>query len=238
MDLELLLRDRRAMLAAALGAAVLLAILGIAIVMMMRGPGRAARSDSDAPHSLQVELGREDPGLDPDRPMRCFVGGQFVDMLSLKDCAKRNGVPTGSLDVGLDPNGQLAATAGDDSVLQPLPSAPAPPQGAAPPAAEPAPAPVIETAPVAAPHAPSAACWRYVGDWRKVSEDMTLDACVQALFAGRCQRPGAADYGRWGGDTLRLVVGRVERSADNRRFSTLVKQPPGDCVLPHLTEQP
>ena len=46
----------------------------------------------------------------------------------------------------------------------------------------------------------------------------------------------AADYGRWGANTLRLVVGRVEWSADNKSFRVLVKQPPGDCAIPHLTE--
>ncbi len=82
----------------------------------------------------------------------------------------------------------------------------------------------------------AAACWRFSGDWRRLPDELTLDACVQALFAGHCERPGAADYGRWSGDTLRLVTGRVERSGDNRTFRTLVKQPTGDCSIPHLSE--
>ena len=65
---------------------------------------------------------------------------------------------------------------------------------------------------------------------------MTLDACVQALFAGRCERPGGADYGRWNGDTLRLVTGRVERSSDNRTFRTLVTQRQEDCAIQTLQE--
>ncbi len=35
--------------------------------------------------SLQVQIGHEDPGLDPKRPMRCFVGGQFVGQITLAD---------------------------------------------------------------------------------------------------------------------------------------------------------
>jgi hypothetical protein len=233
MDLEVILRDRRAMAAAGAGAVLLLGVLGIGLGVMMRGHGHpakpAAAPVSEQPHSLQVELGHEDPGLDPQRPLRCFAGGQYVGELTLKQCAEKNGVQAGSLDVGLDTSGQLAAAGSDaPAVLQPLPGAPTPPQPAAG-AAAPA-------APAEAAHAAPGPCWRYDGDWRKVSEGMTLDACVQALFAGRCQRPGAADYGRWGGDTLRLVVGRVELSADNKTFRTLVKQPPGDCAIPHLTE--
>jgi hypothetical protein len=235
MDLDLILRDRRAMAAAGAGAVVLLAVLGIALGLTLRGHGHPAKPpEAEVPHSLKVELGHEDPGLDPQRPLRCFVGGQFVGMVTLKECAKKNGVQANSLDLGLDPSGELAAAAGDASVLQPLPGAPAPPAAAAPSAPEPAAG--GEAAPTAA-KGPNAACWRFVGpDWRKVSEDMSLDGCVQALFAGRCEKPGAADYGRWGADTLRLVVGKVERSGDNRSFRTLVRQPPGDCIIPHLTE--
>jgi hypothetical protein len=60
---------------------------------------------------------------------------------------------------------------------------------------------------------------------------MTLSACVQTLFAGRCERPGDASYGRWGQETIRLVPGKVEISGDNRTFHTLVEQGPG-CSLP------
>ena len=212
--------------AGAVGAVALLVVLGLIIGLIMRGHGGPAKIDSSAPSSLQVELGHEDPGLDPQRPLRCFVGGQYVGMITLKQCAQKNGVQTGSLDVGLDTSGELAAASDASAVLQPLPGAPAPPQGGA----------------AAAPSAPSgvaasrAACWRFAGDWRKLGDDLSLDACVQALFAGQCERPGAADYGRWGLDTLRLVVGRVEASSDNRTFRTLVKQSPGDCAIPHLTE--
>ena len=57
--------------------------------------------------------------------------------------------------------------------------------------------------------------------------DMALGACVQTLFNGRCERPGGATYGRWGADTLRLTPGKVEISADNHSFRTLVEPWPG-----------
>ncbi len=241
MDLEIF-RDRRVLFAAGGGVIALLAGLGIGVGLLARGHDvdrtPASSSASSAPGSLQVEMGHEDPGLDPQKPLRCFAGGKFVGMVTLVECAQKNGVATGSLDVGLDPSGAIAATTGDSSVLQPLPGAPVPPPMVA--SAGPGPdATTPETAAVSAPAASSglsASCWRFTGEWRRLPEDMNLDGCVQALFSGRCERPGAADYGRWGGDTLRLVTGRVERSGDNRSFRTLVKQPTGDCSIPHLSE--
>jgi hypothetical protein len=77
-------------------------------------------------------------------------------------------------------------------------------------------------------------CLRFGSDgWRSAGDAMTRNACVQILFAGRCQRPGEALYGRWGGQTLRLVPGRVETSPDNRAFAPLVDQGP-NCTLPPL----
>ena len=72
---------------------------------------------------------------------------------------------------------------------------------------------------------PPDACWRYAaGQWRKLTPDLPLAACAQTLFAGRCVRQGDAAYGRWGQQTLRLVSGRVEISADNRSFRPLMDQ--------------
>jgi hypothetical protein len=101
------------------------------------------------------------------------VGGQFVGELPLADCAKRNGVATGGLDVGLDPAGALAAgTNGADltplnalAPAQPLPVTElAPPANAtpiAPPPPEPSP-PSVNAATLhlpapaqASPHAPA-----------------------------------------------------------------------------------
>ena len=77
------------------------------------------------------------------------------------------------------------------------------------------------------------ACWRYSsGQWRKLPNDLPLGPCVQALFAGRCERPGGATYGRWGQQTLRLVPGRVEISSDDQSFRTLAEQGPGCAIGP------
>lgn len=228
------LRDRRVLLAAGVGGLALLAALGIGVGAMIRAARHHAPEPmaSGAPAaSLQVEMGREDNGLDLQRPLRCFAGGQFVGMLTLKDCAQKNGVKTGSLDVGLDPSGEIAAATSDAQVLQQLPEAPPPPESSAePPAA-------VGATPAAGTGATiQDACWRYAGDWRKLSDAMSLDECVQALYAGKCARPGSADYGRWGSDTLRLVTGKVERASDAGGFQVLVKQPSGDCTVPHVSE--
>ncbi len=233
MDLDRL-RDRRVIIAAAVGGLALAAALGAGLGAMMHGAHKtlAPVAASAAPGSLQVEMGKADSGLDLERPMRCFVGGQYAGMLTLKDCAQKNGVETQALDVGLDSSGEIAAATSDAQVLQPLPGAPAPP-AAGPESAPAAPPAAVEAAPASG---PVAVCWRFSGDWRKVGDDMGLDACVQALFAGKCVRPGAADYGRWGSDTLRLVTGKVERGGDTGGFRTLAKQPAGDCAIPHLPE--
>jgi hypothetical protein len=243
MDLSRL-RDRRVMIAAGVGALALLAALGIGIGAMVRHAARQSAQDasepaeSSVPASLQVEVGSSDPGMDLTKPLRCFVGGQFVGMLTLKDCAQRNGVETGQLDVGLDTSGQVAAASSSDA-LQPLAAASSAPAETAvtPPPSPPSQPTPLEAEPEAA-AAPGVqgACWRYSGDWRKISDDMTLDVCVQTLFAGRCIKPGGADYGRWGDDTLRLVAGKVERQTAGGGFRTLVRQPSGDCSIPHLEE--
>ncbi|WP_308238179.1 hypothetical protein [Phenylobacterium sp. J367] len=153
------------------------------------------------------------------------MAGQFVGEFTLAECARRNGVATDALDVGVDETGALAAAEQAGTMLTPLP----PDETAETP---------VERAEGAAPEAvaipadePLAACWRYAqGRWRKMP-DMARMACAQTLFAGRCETTGSATYGRWGQQTLRLVPGRVEVSDDNRSFRTLVEQQPG-CVIP------
>ena len=85
-----------------------------------------------------------------------------------------------------------------------------------------------------APAVSGTACLRHTGsEWRQVSGDMSLAACVQALYSGTCVRPGEASYGRWGDTTLRLVPRRVEQSTDNNRFRTLAQQD-RNCQFPEL----
>ncbi len=153
--------------------------------------------------------------IDAAKPLRCFVGGRFVGELTLKDCAQRNGVATDALGVGVDASGALAAGRAVGTAVTPLP-------------------PLAATGPaVAAPSStPVGDCWRYSDSgWRKLPSQTSLNGCVQALFAGRCEPPGGAAYGRWGQETLRLVPGRVEISDDNRSFRALGEQGPG-CSAP------
>lgn len=216
------LKDRRIVLA--IGGAVAL-LLGILIAATIMGGDKGpSKPPPAATGGLVVETGRDDDTkLDPTRPIRCFVSGVFAGELTLTECAKRNGVATDALDVGVDETGALAAANQAGTVLAPLP----PVQAAQPPAvstnpAAPQPAPV----PVA-----GDACWRYAGGgWTRIGA-MDLNSCVQTLYAGQCEGRGGAAYGRWGDQTLRLVRDRVEISSDNRRFRTLVEQG-ANCSIP------
>jgi hypothetical protein len=223
-------KDRRLLLV--LGAIAAL-VLGVAIAMAIarHDPG----SDKPPPASeggLVVQPGRvDDAKLDSARPLRCFVSGQYVGDLTLAECAAKNGVATGSLDVGVDETGALAASTEAGTVLTPLP-----PQEQV--AAQPAPTTSTDeipagstVTPAATPAAAGSACWRYAGaEWKRLG-DMSLNSCVQTLYAGQCLKSGQANYGRWGDETLRLVKGKVEVSSDDRRFRTLVEQGSA-CSIP------
>lgn len=207
------------------GLAALAAGLGAAFVLLGDGGSKAPPPASEG--GLVIDAtGPDDGPPEPGKLLRCFVQGQFVGELSLTACAQRNGVATDALDVGLDETGALAAAEQAGQVLTPLP----PVEADSPPEAESAlPA---ENGDEAQPVSSPAACWRHGGGrWRKVSSDTDLDACVQTLFAGRCEKANGASYGRFGQQTLRLVAGKVEVSDDNRSFRTLVAQGP-DCAIP------
>ncbi|MDP2261269.1 MAG: hypothetical protein Q8J89_16300 [Caulobacter sp.] len=215
-------KDRRIVLAVGGGVALLLGIL--IAVTIMRGSRAPAEPPPASQGGLVVETGRDDDTrLDPARPIRCFVAGQFAGEITLTECAQRNGVATGALDVGVDETGALAAADAAGTILAPLPPKPV------------APAPV-QAAPVASneaaqPAASGSMCWRYAaGGWSQAGS-MDLNSCVQTLFAGQCEKRGGATYGRWGEQTLRLVRDKVEISQDNRRFRTLVEQGP-NCSIP------
>lgn len=101
------LKDRRLLMviAGALGA-VALGVGGAVFLNMGRQsvePPPASRG------GLIVETGRSDDVVaNPSRPIRCFVAGRFVGEMALSDCARRNGVATGALDLGIDPSGGVA----------------------------------------------------------------------------------------------------------------------------------
>lgn len=195
-------------------------LIALAIVRAHRG------EPTPPPPASQGGLVIEAPGgggnrIDAAKSLRCFVGGRYVGDLSLKDCARRNGVTTDALDVGLDVSGALAASPPGAAAVTPLP-----------PAAVQPPPPASAGAQTGAAAPALGECWRYADNhWRKLPSDTTLNGCAQALFAGRCENPGGASYGRWGQQTLRLVPGRVEISADNHSFRSFAEQGPG-CSVP------
>lgn len=205
------------------GAVALIAGVLVAGTLVLKHRGETPSAAPASQGGLVIETtGSQDGNLDAAKALRCFVGGKFVGEMTLGDCAKRNGVATGGLDVGVDETGKLAAAPPASPSLAPAPPVTAPPAVAATPSA------------AASPAVPAGACWRHAdGGWRKLPADMTLNACVQALFAGRCEKPGGATYGRWMQQTLRLVPGRVEVSADNRSFRPLTEQGAG-CAIPPI----
>jgi len=210
-----LFKDRRSVVLAGMGLA-LVAGLAIAVLLMSRDQ-TPAQPPPASQGGLVVETGRDDDiRLDERRPLRCFVDGKLVGELTLSECAQRNGVATGALDVGLDPSGALAAANGVGAQITPLPPAASPPSST--------------QTDADGGVGRAAGCWRYSdGQWERLPDDLPLSACLQTLFAGQCQRGGAPIYGRWADRTLRLLEGRLEISADNRNFRTIAERNPG-CV--------
>ncbi|WP_296817877.1 hypothetical protein [Brevundimonas sp.] len=200
------------------GAAAILAAVVIALLLTGRDDGPAEPPPASK-GGLQLDVTDPQP-VGPDQQLRCFVDGRFVGMATLSDCAQRNGVASQALDVGLDSSGQLTA----------VPFAP-PPELPSLVDDEPVPAEVVQAPPTPTPASgPTQRCLRHAGgEWRDVGE-LTLNACVQQLYSGRCEQLGGASYGRWGATTLRLVPGRVEQAPDNTNFRTLVQQG-RDCSL-------
>jgi hypothetical protein len=222
-------KDNRIILA---GGAVAAVVAAVVLALVFGGGNR--REPTEPPPAamggLNIDLA-EAPTLEPTRQLRCFVNGQFVGLATLADCAQRNGLASDALDVGLDETGALAAAPTGAFAPPPeLPAAkPVEPSAVEVVAAEQAPAAVV---PAPASGSP---CLRYTGsEWRTVASATTQSACVRALYDGYCvQRPGDAQYGRWGDVTLRLVPRRVEQSNDNNRFRVLVEQD-RSCHFPGL----
>lgn len=218
-------KDNRVIIAVGAGVVIIAAV--VLALVFTAGGDRATEPPPASKGGLVVNLA-EAPSLEPTRELRCFVDGQFVGMATLADCARRNGLATDALDVGLDSTGALAAA--PTAAFSPPPELPAVEMAEAPPADSLEPAP----APRPAPSAAGSPCLRHTGsDWRTLSGGMSLNACVQALYAGTCVGLGDAQYGRWGDTTLRLVPRRVEQSNDNARFRTLAEQD-RNCQFPGM----
>jgi hypothetical protein len=218
-------QDNRLLIAIGAGLAVVAAVV-IALIFSA-GRERNPAPPPAAQGGLTVDVA-DAPELNTTRELRCFVDGQYIGLATLSDCAQRNGVATDARDVGIDETGALAAA--PTAAFAPPPSAPPIEltEAEQPPLTEPQPdEPSVQPA-------SGSACLRHTGsDWRSLSGNMSLNACVQALYSGTCVRPGEALYGRWGDVTLRLVPRRVEQSNDNSRFRTLAEQD-RSCTFPGL----
>ena len=212
-------KDNRVIIA--IGAALVI-IAAVVLALIFTGGGdKTPEAPPASRGGLTVDLA-EAPSLEPTRELRCFVNGQFVGLATLAACAQKNGLATDALDVGLDATGALAAA--PTASFAPPPEAP-PVLTVEPDPTTVLPSPDRPVKPVTAPSSGGTQCLRHTGDdWRVLSTGMSLNACVQALYAGTCVRPGEAQYGRWGDTTLRLVPRRVEQSNDNIRFRTLAEQ--------------
>ena len=218
-------QDNRLLIAIGAGLAVVAAVV-IALIFSA-GRDRNPAPPPAAQGGLTVDVA-DAPELNTTRELRCFVDGQYIGLATLSDCARRNGVATDALDVGIDETGALAAA--PTAAFAPPPSAP-PVE-----LTETEQPPLTDQQPVEPSVQPASGstCLRHTGsDWRSLSSNMSLNACVQALYSGTCVRPGEALYGRWGDMTLRLVPRRVEQSADNSRFRTLAEQD-RSCTFPGL----
>ena len=223
-----LTKDNRTVLLVGGGLAVVAAVA--AALVFSAGRDKPTEAPPASQGGLTIDLA-EAPTLEPARELRCFVNGQFVGQATLADCAQRNGVATSALDVGLDATGALAAA--PTAAFAPPPELPAEPTVPATPTEEGV-SPAEQPSRPAPAAASATACLRHTGsEWRSIGSGMSLAACVQALYAGTCVRPGEAQYGRWGDTTLRLVPRRVEQSNDNTRFRTLAQQD-RSCQFPEL----
>jgi hypothetical protein len=218
------LKDRRAIIIGGVGLALGVGLAAVVLIAL----GQDASDDPPpaAETGLVVQTGHEEVRkLDPAQPLKCFMNGRLAGVMTVADCAKKNGVTTGTLAVGVDQSGGLAASR-------------LPPADVAPPPAPPQEDVAAETAqfgagPVAdTPEPGGQPCWSHDGGtWSRSAADVSLNACVRSLFDGQCVRPGGVAYGRWGDRTLRLVAGRVEMSSEGHTFRTLTQQADG-CVIP------
>jgi hypothetical protein len=204
------------------GGGLLVAVLAIAVglFILLRGPHPAALPAAST-GGLVVTQATQQAKLDPQKPLRCFVNGQLVGEETLADCAKRNGVATEALDVGVDQTGQLAAANQNNEMATPL--APLPQTQT----------PVVSAQPDAADVAGGTGdCLRYAAaTWREAGAGMSLSGCVKLLFDGHCAKVGATSYGRWVGQTLRQTTGEIDISNDDKDFRQLVPQSAPDCAI-------
>ncbi len=219
-----LFKNRKLMLVGG-GVLALLAGIGIAVTVMMIDHGSHAPPPASR-GGLVVEMGQVDDAPSSNaKPLRCFVGGQFIGMATLSECAKKNGVSTQALDVGLDANGALTAADQAGLVVTPLPE-----EAITPPPPAPEPTATVTTSAVGSSKTGQGVCLAYEqGEWHKLAENLSPTACAQMLFSARCDRPGTVAFGRSGDQALRAINGKVEMSGDNKTYHGLIDQVSPNC---------
>jgi len=184
------------------GFLALLAAIGLAIFINSKNKPDAPK---EADPTLNINLSDPKP-LDAKKTLRCFVNGQFVGQLTLKDCAEKNGVAAQSLDVGLDESGNLAAA--PTASLTPPPATPImAPKPVTPTTTYPDQNEATEQVPEIKPSmGPTAVCMRYSGNqWNRLAESINLGQCISILYDGRCEKPGSA--GLWALGWENLTIG-------------------------------
>ena len=112
-------QDNRLLIAIGAGLAVVAAV--VIALLVSGGRDRNPAPPPAAQGGLTVDVA-DAPELNTTRELRCFVDGQYVGMATLTDCARRNGLATDALDVGIDETGALAAA--PTAAFAPPPSAP------------------------------------------------------------------------------------------------------------------
>ena len=210
------LKDRRTLLALIGGALALLAGVVIATMMVGKGRNETAPPPPASQGGLVVETGYRTTA---DGSAKA-CGRPVCRRDHLAECAQRNGVATGALDVGVDPAGNLAAADQAGTMLTPLP-----PQLSGDPGPDGAGCPVQAPPPRRWAGRKLLASWR----WRLSRSDaqrLCPDPVRWALGDGR------ATYGRWMQQTPRLVPGKVEVSGDNRSFRPLAEQASNCSIQP------
>ncbi|HEX4740069.1 MAG TPA: J domain-containing protein [Caulobacteraceae bacterium] len=122
-------RPRRRSAAPLMVGLVLVVALGAAALVLGRkslpGVNEFASADSVAAQPQKPAALATAPG----RPLPCYVDGHAIGTLPLKDCATRNGVATGQLEVGLNGPPAKAAAAQSASSSGPANTSPEPAGG-------------------------------------------------------------------------------------------------------------
>jgi hypothetical protein len=207
-----LTKDRRVLAigGAAVAAAALVVVIGIAA---LRANDDAPPAEASGPGLVVQSSGQAAQKLDPADLLKCYVNGKLVGEMRVADCAAKNGVATGPLEVGVEKAPDDAPANAVQAVIAPPPPPPIDVSAQDPSGAD-------------AAEADGRPCWsREGGAWSRAPGGMDMDACVQFLFAGQCLRPGGVVYGMWGDRTLRLAGGRVEMAGAGGAFHALPDQP-------------